>query len=180
MPSETTKIRLSLPTGSGGKEKQQSKRAHSTPVVEVRTDRRREPRYCCDDPVEIRTPGGESLFPATVMNVSRTGLRLGLDREVRKGAQLEILLKRQLGLCGRVRYCHRVGAGYQVGILLEEPAHAGPDKHVTSAQVTMYLNGHGLTLPQVVRIRKHLARCNECRTRVIDAHSDRQRRTKSA
>jgi hypothetical protein len=136
-------------------------------------ERRREPRYPCNDPVEIRIiPGAGSRIPGTLLDVSRSGLRIELDSAVPKGTQVEILLSRQLEVSGRVRHCRRVGAKYQAGVLILEAMDSSkPNEHVSEELLSSYLGGRGLTLTQAIRVRDHLAACSTCRLRVVDSYS---------
>lgn len=151
------------------------------PASKAGIERRREPRYPCNDPVQIRIPGDFSSIPASVMKVSRSGLCVEIGRSVLEGAQLEIRLPRRLTVSGEVRYCRRVGTRYQVGIMLPEASGASSksQEHVSADQVASFLRGKGLTNPQVLRIREHLALCSECLVRMIDAFSEKRPRAKS-
>lgn len=135
-------------------------------------ERRREPRYPCNDPVEIRIlPGDSSRIPATLMDVSRSGLRIELTTPVPKGTAIEILLSKQLAVSGRVRHCRRVGAKYQAGVLILQATDSSkPNEHVSDDQLSSYLGGRGLTLTQVIRVRDHLAGCSACRLRMVDSY----------
>jgi len=136
-------------------------------------ERRREPRYPCKDPVEVRIISGDgSRVPATLMDVSRSGLRLELGTPVPKGTEIEILLSKQLAVSGRVRHCRRVGAKYQAGILILQAIDSSqPSEHVSDELLGSYLNGRGLTLTQVIKVRDHLAVCSTCRLRMVDSYS---------
>lgn len=139
-------------------------------------ERRREPRYPCNDPVEVRILSGESgdgsRLPATLLDVSRSGLRLELGTPVPKGTEIEILLSKQLAVSGRVRHCRRLGAKYQAGILILQATDSSqPSEHVSDDHLGSYLNGRGLTLTQVIKVRDHLAACSTCRLRMVDCYS---------
>jgi|SRR5579863_1567831 len=151
------------------------------PASKAGIERRHEPRYSCNDAVQIRFLSDVLPIPATVMKVSRSGLCVEIDRAVPEGAQVEILLPRKLALSGKVRYCRCVAARYQLGIMLPEESGASSksQKHVSADQVTDFLHGHGLTHPHVLQIREHLARCSQCLMHVIDAYCEKRPRAKS-
>ncbi len=148
-------------------------KSRSVKSVGSGAERRREPRYPCNDPVEIRIlPGDGSRVPATLMDVSRSGLRLELGTPVPKGTEIEILLSKQLAVSGRVRHCRRVGAKYQAGILILQAIDSSqPSEHVSDEQLGSYLNGRGLTLTQAIKVRDHLAVCSTCRLHMVDCYS---------
>jgi PilZ domain/Putative zinc-finger len=146
-------------------------------------ERRREPRYPCNDPVEIRIVAGDgSRVPGTLKDISRSGLRIEIGISVPKGAEIEIFLSKQLSVTGRVRHCRRVGAKHQAGILIQEAIDASkPGEHLSGEQLSGYLAGQGLTLTQVIRVRDHLAVCSTCRVRMVDTFSVKpQSRRKSS
>ena len=151
----------------------QRPRSVSTPEASPSgAERRREPRYPCNDPVAIRILPDPSRVPATLMDVSRSGLRIETDVPLTKSAEIEILLSKQLAVTGRVRHCRRVGAKYQAGILIQKAIDSSrPNDHVSDDQLNSYLNGRGLTLTQVIRVRDHLAVCSTCRLRIVDSYS---------
>ena len=146
---------------------------NSGPAAPSGAERRREPRYPCNDPVEVRIlPGDGKRVPATLLDVSRSGLRLDIGVALLKGAQIEILLSKQIAIFGKVRHCRRIGDTYQAGILIQEAFYSSKaTEHVSAEQLTSYLTGHGLTLTQVIRVRDHLALCSTCRLRMVETYT---------
>ena len=137
-------------------------------------ERRREARYPCNDPAEVRmVPGDGSRVAATVLEVSRSGMRLELTVSVAKGSQLEIFLPKQVVIFGQVRYCRRAGAKYHAGVLIQEAFYSRSEnnEHASDEQIRQYLAGHGLTLPRVIAVRDHLARCEGCRRRMVEEYT---------
>lgn len=136
-------------------------------------ERRREPRYPCNDAVEVRLlPGGGTLVPATLLDISRSGLRLAIEAALVKGSQIQIHMPKQIVIFGKVRHCRRVGSAYEAGILIEQAFYSSESSmHLTAEQVATYLSGAGLTVPQVVRIREHLAQCGTCRLLMLERYS---------
>jgi len=145
-------------------------------------ERRREPRYPCNDPVEIRIVSSDgSRVPGTLKDISRSGLRIEIGIPVLKGAEIEIFLSKQLSVTGRVRHCRRVGAKYQAGILIQEAIDSSkPSEHLSGEQLSGYLAGQGLTLTQVIRVRDHLAICSTCRVRMVDTFSAKPQSRRSS
>ena len=136
-------------------------------------ERRREPRYPCNDPVELRTiPGDGQRVTAKLLDVSRSGLRLEVGVALIRGTQIEILLSKQLAIFGKVRHCRRAGDLYEAGILIEEAFYSSKaGEHIALEQLTSYLTGNGLTLPQVIKVREHLAVCSTCRMRMVETYT---------
>lgn len=148
-------------------------KSQSVKSVASGAERRREPRYPCDDPVEIRTvPRDGSRVPATLKDISRSGLRIEIAVPLPKGAEIEVLLSKQLAVSGRVRHCRRVGAKYEAGILILQATDSSqPNEHVSDEHLGSYLAGRGLTLTQAIKVRDHLAVCSTCRLRMVDCYS---------
>ena len=81
---------------------------------------RQEPRFEIDQEITVTLLGDtEEVIPAKVVNVSAKGMGLESSRPVDAGAALKIELADTL-LLGEVIYCRGQGAGYQIGIALEQ------------------------------------------------------------
>jgi hypothetical protein len=135
------------------------------------TDRRREPRYPCQDPAEVRlVPGDGSSLPATVVDISRSGLRLRLVVRIPKDAQVEIVLPKQVIIFGEVRYCRRSGENFEVGILIQDVFYSNPlgGSHLHDDQLSRYLAGKGLVTAEVIAMKQHLRTCRLCATRLAE------------
>jgi hypothetical protein len=135
-------------------------------------ERRRDLRYPSHVPVEIRIfPSDGSRIPATLMDISLSGLQLELDATVPKGAQIEILLSKQLAIFGEVRHCRRVGAKYRAGIIIVQAFYASrsEEEHISGELIGKYLSRNGLSPAQVLRLREHLTLCAACCERVNEA-----------
>ena len=79
-------------------------------------EKRREPRYPAHDPAIIRIFPNTNLA-ATVVDVSRNGLRLKLRVRVAVHSQVEITIQpSELVLFGEVRYCGPAPGGYYAGV----------------------------------------------------------------
>jgi hypothetical protein len=134
-------------------------------------DRRRDLRYPSHVPVEIRIfPGDGSSVPATLMDISLSGLQLEIDATVPKGAQIEILLSKQLAVFGVVRHCRRIGAKYRAGIRIVHAFYASEsEEHISGELISRYLTGIGLSPAEVLRLRNHLRICAACCGQVNEA-----------
>jgi len=145
-------------------------------------ERRREPRYPCNDPVMVRVlPGDGNRIPATLVDVSKSGLRLEIAVPLLKGSEIEIVLSKQIAIFGKIRHCRRSGDNYQAGILIQEAFYSSKaNDHVSDDQLGGYLTGHGLTLTQVIKVRDHLALCSTCRLRMVSTYTLAPQGRKSA
>jgi PilZ domain/Putative zinc-finger len=134
-------------------------------------NRRGELRYPSQVPVEIRVfPSDGSRKSAVLLDVSLSGLQLEIDATLPKGAQIEILLSKQLAVFGEVRHCRRSGAKYRAGILIRQAFYAYPsEEHISSELITKYLTRDGLSPAEVLRLREHLTHCAACCAHVNEA-----------
>src|SRR5437016_2644795 len=80
--------------------------------------RRKEARYEVHEPAVLTAAegSGATTFAVTVLDVSRSGLRVSLPARLEVGA--EVVVRRPSGLIrGQVRYCRSTGPGeYNAGI----------------------------------------------------------------
>lgn len=136
-------------------------------------DRRRALRFPSHVPVQIRIfPSDGTTIPATLMDISLSGLQLEIDATLPKGAQIEILLSKQLAVFGEVRHCRRIGAKYRAGIVILQAFYASQsEEHISSELIKKYLTRNGLSPAEVLRVREHLTLCTACCRRVIEALS---------
>ena len=136
-------------------------------------ERRREPRYPCNDPVMVRvTPGDGNRIPAKLVDVSKSGLRLEIAVPLLKGSEIEIVLSKQIAIFGKIRHCRRSGDNYHAGVLIQEAFYSSKaNDHVSDDQLGNYLTGNGLTLTQVIKVRDHLALCSTCRLRMVSTYT---------
>lgn len=137
-------------------------------------EKRRETRYPTNDPAEVQVlPIDNARRPATVLDVSQSGLRLELDAHVAKGLQIKVILAGQIVIFGEVRYCRRAGDVFHAGVLIQDVVYSrqGAGKHVHDDDLNLYLFGEGLTAFELIRVREHLILCEPCRIRLdeIDA-----------
>ena len=138
-------------------------------------DRRRDLRYPSHVPVEIRVfPSDGSRIAATLTDISLSGLQLEIDVTLPKGAQIEVLLSKQLAVFGEVRHCRRSGKKYRAGILILQAFYAlQSEEHISNELIKTYLAANGLSLSEVLRVREHLTVCKACCRRVVEALSQK-------
>jgi hypothetical protein len=131
-------------------------------------ERRREARYPTNDPAEIRIlPLSGPRLPSTVIDVSRSGLRLEVSTQLARGLQVEVVLPAKAAVFGEVRYCRRAGDAFHVGIRIQDVHYSRPgqSEHIPEEQLLLYIQGNGLKALDVMRVRDHLQHCPDCRVR---------------
>jgi len=129
-------------------------------------ERRKEFRYPTQDPVEINTqpPQGRPI-PATVLDVSKSGMRVELTRPLSRCSRIEVLIPAsKLVIFGEVRYCRRADAGFHVGIRIEDVIRPTPYpwQHLHEDEISLFIVGKGLTTAEVFRVEDHLSQCSAC------------------
>lgn len=149
----------------------------SVPVAPVSRasslEKRREPRYPCSDPVKVRviSPVGAPPFPGVVLDVSRSGLRIEVQKPISKGSEIEVTARGKVAIFGEIRYCRCAGEFYHAGVLIRDVVHSRPHvvEHLHDDDLSLYLVGKGLTMPEVLRVREHLTTCETCQLRLGEA-----------
>jgi hypothetical protein len=131
--------------------------------------RRREPRYPRNDPAEFRVLSSDSgTLPATVLDISRSGLRVELPSPVAKGASVEVTLPKEVIIFGEVRYCRAAEGTYHAGISIQDVFYAQANEtqgHLHNDQLSLYLARKGLVASELVEVQYHLTRCKLCSAR---------------
>src|SRR5580658_2877873 len=143
------------------------------PRLPERAERRREARYPCHDPAEVRifVPRAES-FPATVVDISRSGLGLEIQTHLRRRLAIEIVLPSEVVVFGTVQYCRRAGAAFHAGVAIDEvfyASHAHDEDHIQEGDMALYLAKKGLKAAKAIRVRTHIQRCSQCAERYHEA-----------
>jgi hypothetical protein len=136
------------------------------------SERRREIRYPCEDPVEIRCLHGDgSSFSATVLDISKSGLRVAVAGLLTEGARVEIVLPKQVVIFGEVRHCTCAGEMCQAGILIEEVFYSKnlESEHPQDDALSLYLAGRGLMAREVLALGQHIRTCGVCNERLEKA-----------
>jgi PilZ domain len=143
--------------------------AFDPPTAETRgTDRRTEARYPAREPAEL-----EALFSSTgpiygtILDVSRSGLRIALPQRVDRGEQVKVKLRESV-IFGEVRYCRAASGIFHAGIRIQDLVRSGarPSEHLAEDALSLYAVGKGLSVSEVIEVREHLLRCGDCRDRV--------------
>jgi PilZ domain len=133
-------------------------------------ERRSEARYQTQDPAEIEILSGpsEPLY-GTILDVSRSGLRVAIQKRIARGEQVKIKLQRNV-IFGEVRYCRAVRDGFQAGLKIQDlirPSGAR-NEHIGDDALSLYAVGKGLSVAEVIDVREHLARYEPCRARIAE------------
>ncbi|HTW68126.1 MAG TPA: PilZ domain-containing protein [Bryobacteraceae bacterium] len=137
---------------------------------QVIIERRSEARYHTQDPAEIEIlPGPNDPFYGTILDVSRSGLRVALERRIGRGEQVKVTLHRNV-IFGEVRYCRAVLKGFQAGLkILNLIRPRGQhDEHIADDPLSLYAIGKGLSVAEVIEVREHLAQCSACCARLLE------------
>ena len=140
----------------------------SSATVAVK-EKRREPRYPTHDAVEVKTlPYSEAPMQANVLDVSKSGMKLEIDRQLLPGSRIEILMpSSKLVLFAQVRYCRRFGALYYAGVLIEDVVPPKRDAmHLGDNEISRHLSGRGMGAAEVLWIESHLSWCDACKQEV--------------
>ena len=116
-------------------------------------------------------PSNGEHLAATIVDISKSGLRLELGSTLLKGSRVEITTSpRKLIIFGEVRYCRRVGGIFNAGILIEGVvAPAGDSEaHLLDDEIALFVIGKGLAVPEVLRAKDHISQCDACSRRMVD------------
>jgi hypothetical protein len=136
----------------------------------VDAERRTEARYPAEDPVELELlPGPSEPMYGTILDVSRSGLRVALPQRIDRGEQVKVKLHHNV-IFGEVRHCRAVLGVFHVGILIQDMVRpvSAQNQHIADDPLSLYAVGKGLTVPEVIAVRQHLVRCNACRARLAE------------
>jgi hypothetical protein len=95
-------------------------------LIRAGLERRREVRYPTNDPVQVRIRPGEQLLPGTILDISKSGLRIELSTPVARDSRVEIILPTQAVVFGTVRYCRRVADAYHAGVVIDNIVYVKP------------------------------------------------------
>jgi PilZ domain len=142
--------------------------AHSIPTSEQDAERRSEARYPTQDPAELELLNGPAdPIYGTVLDVSRSGLRVALAQRIDRGEQVKVKLHDNV-IFGEVRYCRAVSGAFQAGIKIQDLVRPSirNSQHIADDPLSLYAVGKGLSVPEVIDVREHLVRCDACRHRL--------------
>jgi hypothetical protein len=132
-------------------------------------EKRREARYPTNDPAEVDVVnGGIGRSTATVLDVSKSGLRLKLESSINKGAEVKVTLQRNVVIFGQIRYCRPLDGSFDAGVLIQDMSQNSgqPSPHIEDDLLSLYIIGKGLTVPEVIKLKEHLVNCESCRIRL--------------
>jgi hypothetical protein len=134
-----------------------------------REDKRREARYPTNDSANVSIAPYEQSYPAKILNVSRHGLKLELGRPLPNRVDIR-LTTAGVVIFGEVRYCHQIGELFHVGILTRDAIFAKPPagEHIDHDRLALYIAGQGLSAPEVLSVKEHLAGCAKCRAALAE------------
>jgi hypothetical protein len=144
--------------------------AQSLLATEQDVDRRSEARYPTQDPAELEIlPGPTDPIYGTILDVSRSGLRVALPQRIDRGQQIKVKLRDNV-IFGEVRYCRAVSGAFQAGIRIQDLVRptSRQDRHIADDPLSLYAIGKGLSVPEVIEVREHLVRCEACRVRLAE------------
>ena len=114
------------------------------------------------------TGAAESVY-GTVLDVSRSGLRVALPKRIDRGVQVKVKLLHNV-ILGEVRYCRPVPGAFQAGIRIREFVRPSgrESEHVDDDALSFFAIGRGLSVEELVEVREHLVRCEACRARLTE------------
>jgi PilZ domain len=95
-------------------------------------EKRHEHRYSTNDPAEVKVlPSDGVVLTAKIVDVSRSGVGIEIERPLLKSTRVEIGSPRhKLVIFGEVRYCKPAGARFHIGVLIEGVA--SPDEGIVN------------------------------------------------
>lgn len=128
-------------------------------------ERRSEHRFSCDAPAEITliNPGGSILtVPATLRDVSRSGLRVASNARLQRGMQIRVKLE-NLIVFGETCYCRLKNGTYESGIKTSDViSHSGCGHHLRDDQIELLALGRRLPLAEALYTKVHIRSCAQC------------------
>jgi hypothetical protein len=133
------------------------------------SDRNLERRYQADDPVEVVYEAGASIrLSGRMRNVSRTALCLELGAALGRTTQIRITFQGKLVIVGEVCECTPNGDGFRMEVSIHDliSSSSSSDQHVHDDQLSLYIAGKGLTVPDFTALGEHFVKCAECLNRL--------------
>lgn len=144
------------------------------PESSAATERRREIRYLTNDAVEVRQLDGGGGLPmaGTIVDISRSGMRVEIPSPIAKGMWVEVILGDRTIIFAEARHCRRLSKQYQVGMAIEAVCSGRNESvdHIAESRLSLYRAGGGLPAQEAIRIANHLFACSECQTRLASAN----------
>ena len=128
-------------------------------------ERRAESRFeSSNTPAELSIIEGPSVttIPSTVVDISRSGLKVVADRRIGTGQQVRIKMEKLI-VFGDVRHCRPVATGFESGIKISDVISArGVCSRLTEEQIELLVLGRGLSLAERMYAKHHARHCNHC------------------
>ena len=134
--------------------------------AERQLERRREHRYPARDIVEVQVIGASGgRFGGTVLDISRSGMKVEVGKPLSQGAHLEIVLPSRAIILGEARYCRAKNKLYHVGVRIEGVyfSQAVSARHIGKELLARYRSDSGVSPLEAMEIRNHLTACEACR-----------------
>jgi PilZ domain len=142
--------------------------AQPIPATAEGAERRTEIRYPAQDPAELEVlPGPGELMFGTILDVSRSGLKVALSKRIDRGEQVKVKLHNNV-IFGEIRYCRSVSGVFHAGIRISDLVRpeGRQNQHISDDALSIYAIGKGLSVPEIIEFREHLSRCLACRSRL--------------
>lgn len=88
-------------------------------------DRRSEPRFSVRDEALLRAlnPSFQDRIAATIIDISKNGLRCRMPVRLYAGTSVQIVLKKKVVIVGKVRFSKTSAGGFEHGIAIESTFH---------------------------------------------------------
>lgn len=173
LPSQSNKLRLPTDDQALALPAPRATRTPSDEIAAARgalfIEKRREARYPTNDPAHVEIMQGENkTIAATVLDVSRSGLRVSLAVSIPRGVEVKVTLQRNVVIFGQIRYSRPFEDGFEAGVLIQDMSqNSGQSStHIEDDLLSLYVIGKGLTVPEVIKLKEHLVNCESCRIRL--------------
>jgi hypothetical protein len=163
------KERMSLPRAANDASAEQQSPIESesnNADSERRLEKRREHRYPACEIIEVQVIGASGgRFGGTVLDISRSGLKIEIGKPLSQGAYLEVVLPSRAIIIGEARYCRSKNKLYHVGVKIEAVyfCQAVSSRHIRKELLSRYSRDKGLFPLEAMEVRNHLTACQECR-----------------
>lgn len=139
----------------------------------AKRERRKEFRYPVADPVEIGgVPPFGNRVPAIVVNVSGAGLLLRSLMPIPSHSEIEVIFPTsKFVIFGEVRYCRESHGKFWQGLRIDDAVHLADyaKPHMHQHEIALYIWGKGLTAPEFLRVKAHIAKCEFCSRMMAEA-----------
>ncbi|MGD0302777.1 MAG: hypothetical protein ABSE86_37380 [Bryobacteraceae bacterium] len=141
-------------------------------MSEVPQDSARPSRQLCyraNDAVEVAYDAGAPIrISGRVREISDKVVSVELRSAVGRGISIRITFQAKLVIFGEVRLCTRSDDHFRAEIVVQDMirSSSSSDQHLEDGELSQYLAGEGLAVPEVIALHDHLAKCEECSARL--------------